>query len=112
MDTSKPDPALDEPWVGDLNDQIQFADRGTVSKTLVDTDKTKVVLFAMKAGQAISGHAAGTPATIHVLRGKAAIRLGETDHEGTPGSFYYMPAGLYHSLTAEEDFVFLLDLFR
>lgn len=102
----------EEPWVGDLNELAQFADRGIVSKTLVDCPKVKLVLFAMKTGQTISGHSAGMPATIHVLSGAGTIQVGETEYEGTPGSIYYMPAGLYHALTSTDDLVFLLDLFR
>ena len=62
-------PECEEPWVGDLNDLVQFADRGIVSKTLVDCTKSKIVWFGMKTGQSISGHAVGTPATIQVLSG-------------------------------------------
>ena len=102
----------DEPWVGDLNELAQFAERGIVSKTLVDCPKVKLVLFAMKTGQTISGHSAGMPATIHVLSGAGTIQVGETEYEGRPGSIYYMPAGLYHALTSTDDLVFLLDLFR
>jgi quercetin dioxygenase-like cupin family protein len=105
-------PECDQPWVGDLNELVQFADRGIVSKTLVDCPKVKMVLFAMKTGQTISGHSAGMPATIHVLSGAGTIQLGETEYEGKPGAIYYMPAGLYHALTSTEDLVFLLDLFR
>ena len=102
----------DQPWLGDLNELVQFADRGIVSKTLVDCPKVKIILFGMKTGQTISGHSAGMPATIHVLSGTGTIQLGETEHEGKAGSIYYMPAGLYHALTSTDDLVFLLDLFR
>jgi quercetin dioxygenase-like cupin family protein len=102
----------DQPWVGDLNELVQFADRGIVSKTLVDCPKVKLILFGMKTGQTISGHSAGMPATIHVLGGTGKILIGDTEHEGRPGSIYYMPAGLYHALTSTDDLVFLLDLFR
>jgi quercetin dioxygenase-like cupin family protein len=101
-----------KPWVGDLNSAIQFAENGIVSKTLVDCPKSKIVLFSMVTGQSISGHAAGTAATIHVLQGKADIQLDQDKYEGKPGSFYYMPAKLYHAVRAEEDLVFLLTLFR
>ena len=112
---SDPDATLtecDRPWVGDLNALVQFADRGIVSKTLVDCPKVKLILFGMKTGQTISGHSAGTPATIHVLGGAGTIRIGETEYEGRPGCLYYMPAGQYHALTSTDDLVFLLDLFR
>lgn len=32
--TAKPE--CDQPWVGDLNELVQFADRGIVNKTLVE----------------------------------------------------------------------------
>lgn len=101
-----------EAWVGDLNELVQFADRGIVSKTLVDCPKAKVVLFGMKTGQSLSGHSAGTPATIQVLSGSGTIQLGDNEHEGLPGRIYYMPAGLHHALTSTDDLVFLLNLFR
>jgi quercetin dioxygenase-like cupin family protein len=107
-----PNIGCEEPWTGDLNDLVQFADRGIVSKTLVECPKAKVVLFGMKTGQSLSGHSAGTPATIHVLQGAGTITLGETGHRGTPGSIYYMPAGLYHAVESTDDLVFLLNLFR
>lgn len=105
-------PECEEAWVGNLDQLVQFADRGTVSKTLVECPKAKLVLFGMKSGQSISGHAAGTPATIHVLRGTGTVTLGETEYKAEPGALYYLPAGLFHALKASEDFVFLLNLFR
>jgi len=110
QDQSIPD--CDQPWIGDLEEIVQFADRGIVSKTLVDCPKSKIVWFGMKTGQSISGHAVGTPATIQVLSGTGTIRLGETDHEGKRGSFFYMPPGLFHALSSTDDLVFLLHLFR
>jgi quercetin dioxygenase-like cupin family protein len=105
-------PECDQPWVGDLNDLVQFTERGIVSNTLVDCPKVKLILFGMKTGQTISGHSAGTPATIHILGGAGTIQLGDTTYEGKLGSIFYMPAGLYHALTSTDDLVFLLDLFR
>jgi quercetin dioxygenase-like cupin family protein len=105
-------PEPDRSWVGDLNELVQFADRGIVSKTLVDTPKCNVSLFALRTGQKMSGHASRWPATIHVLQGAGIIQIGETEYEGKPGSLFYMPAQTYHALTSTDDLVFLLDLFR
>lgn len=105
-------PQCDEPWIGDLNELVQFAERGIVSKTLVDHDKCHVSLFAMKTGQTMTGHASRWPATIQVLSGAGSIQIGETEYEGKPGSLFYMPAQTYHALTSTDDLVFLLDLFR
>lgn len=102
----------DQPWVGDLYELVQFADRGIVSKTLVDTPKSNVSLFALRTGQKMSGHASRWPATIHVLQGAGVIQIAETEYDGKPGSLFYMPAQTYHALTSTDDLVFLLSLFR
>ena len=113
MDDRKPaEEAHEEPWVGELYEMVQFAEGGIVSKTLVDYPKANISLFAMKTGQKMSGHSAASPATIQVLSGAGRIQIGETEYEAKPGSFYYMPARLYHALTSTDDLVFLLDLFR
>jgi quercetin dioxygenase-like cupin family protein len=102
----------DRTWTGDLHELVQFADRGIVSKTLVDTPGTNISLFALSTGQQMSGHASRWPATIHVVDGTGDIRIGETEYRGRPGSLYYMPAGTYHSLASTDNLVFLLSLFR
>lgn len=113
MDQPKPrEPEADEPWVGNLNELVQFTDRGIVSKTLVDSAKANISLFAMSTGQKMSGHSSSWPATIQVLSGAGRIQIGETEYEGKPGSLYYMPARQYHALTSTDDLVFLLDLFK
>ena len=118
MDQEKPterkatEQPQEEPWVGDLLEMVQFAEGGIVSKTIVDYPKANISLFAMKTGQKMSGHSAASPATIQVLSGAGKIQIGETEYDAKPGSFYYMPAKLYHALTSTDDLVFLLDLFR
>jgi len=91
---------------------IEFARGGIVSKPLVETDRVKLVLFCMESGQELSEHTASVPAVIHVLRGKAALKLGSETHQAEPGSLYYMPAGLVHAIEAHEDFVMLLTMLR
>ncbi len=112
QDANKGKPGCDEPWVGELAELVQFAEGGIVSKTLVDCPKANISLFAMKTGQHMSGHSAAQPASIHVLSGAGTILIGETEHEGKPGSLYYLPAGMYHALDSTDDLVFLLNLFR
>ena len=112
QDADTKQPECDRPWVGDLNELVQFAERGIVSKTLVDCPQANISLFALKTGQKMSGHASRWPATIQVLSGAGKIQIGETEYEGTPGCLFYMPAQTYHALTSTDDLVFLLDLFR
>lgn len=101
-----------EPWVGNLTDLVEFADEGTVSKTLIDGPDTKIVLFAMAKGQSLSEHTASVPASIHVLQGLSTVTLGEDAHEAPAGAYIYMPAAMRHAVEATEDLVFLLTLHR
>ncbi|MEW5764221.1 MAG: cupin domain-containing protein [Acidobacteriota bacterium] len=100
------------PIAQDLTRQIQFAERGIVSKTLYDSPALKLVLFCFEEGQTLSEHTAPFEAVIHVVEGKATVRLGDEDHEAAPGSVYVMPKGLVHAVQAAGRFVFLLTLVK
>jgi quercetin dioxygenase-like cupin family protein len=99
-------------WTGDLDDMVEFAKDGIVSKTIVDEGPTKVVLFSFAQGQSLSEHTAGVPASIHVLHGRASVLLGDERYEAKPGSYIHMPANLRHAVDALENMVFLLTLHR
>jgi quercetin dioxygenase-like cupin family protein len=105
-------PQCEQPWVGDLTTLVQFAEGGIVSKTLVDCEKANISLFCMATGQKMSGHSSKWAATIQVVSGVGKIQIAETEHEGRPGSLYYMPARTYHALDSTDNLVFLLNLFR
>ena len=113
VEEGKPvDQSCDQPWVGNLNELVQFADGGIVSKTLVDCPKANISLFAMSTGQTMSGHSSAWTATIQVLAGAGKILIGEQEYDGKPGALYYMPPRLYHALTSTDNLVFLLNLFK
>ncbi|MGD0057086.1 MAG: cupin domain-containing protein [Methanomassiliicoccales archaeon] len=98
--------------VVNLDCMIEFTNKGIVSKTFLDTPDANVGVFCMEKGQSLSEHTSKMPATIHVLKGRAKIKLGKEDHECGSGTWIYMPANLNHALVAQEDFVFLLTLFK
>lgn len=100
------------PWVGNLEDMVEFAEGGIVSKTIIDEPRTKVVLFIFHPGQSLSEHTASMPAAIHVLSGRASILLGSERHQAEAGTYVYMPANLNHAVDAQENLVFLLTLFK
>jgi quercetin dioxygenase-like cupin family protein len=98
--------------VQNLPAQFQFAERGIVSKTLHDSPGMKLVLFCFEEGQSLSEHTAPFEAVLHVLEGKATIRLGDEDHDASPGALYVMPKGLVHAVKAHDRFVLLLTLIK
>ena len=104
--------AEEQPVVADLEAMVQIAESGIVSKSIVENDHHKIILFCFAPGQELSEHTASVPAVIHVLRGKGTVKLGGTVHETGAGQLYYMPANLKHAVVAEEELVFLLTMFR
>ncbi len=99
---------VDRPVAAEVQEMIQFAQGGIVSKTIVEREQFRFILFCMAKGQELSEHTASVPATIQVVRGSASVKLGETTHQAKPGSFFYMPAELPHAIVAQEDLVFVL----
>lgn len=98
-------------YVG-LEDMIEFARDGIVSKTLLKTRDREVSLFCMSAGQSLSTHTSNYPAIIHVLHGKGEVTLANKKYEAKPNAWFYMPANLPHEVQATHDLVFLLTLFK
>ena len=100
------------PIAADLEAMVQIAADGIVSKSIVENEHHKIILFCLAPGQELSEHTASVPAAIHVLRGRGTVKLGDTVHETGPGKLYYMPAELRHAVVAQDELVFLLTMFR
>jgi quercetin dioxygenase-like cupin family protein len=101
-----------EPVVADLEAMVDVAERGIVSKAIVENDHHKIIHFTLAAGQELSEHTASVPAVIQILEGRGTVALGGRVHEGRPGMLFYMPADLKHAVVADGDLVFLLTMFR
>jgi quercetin dioxygenase-like cupin family protein len=101
-----------ESVVADLEEMTQVADQGIVSKSIVENEHHKIILFTLAPGQELSEHTASVPAVIHVLRGAGSVVLDGVEHETGAGKLYYMPAELKHAVQAREELVFLLTMFR
>jgi len=95
-----------------LENMIEFARDGIVSKTVLKAADKEVSLFCMSIGQSLSSHTSSYPTIIHVLRGKGEITLAKKKYEATANAWFYMPANLPHAVLATEDLVFLLTLFK
>jgi len=95
-----------------LEDMIEFAKDGIVSKTVTEVEGNEISLFCMAAGQSLSTHSASFPVVIHVLQGKSEITLGKETYEASPNSLFSLPKNLPHAVRATENLVFLLTLFK
>ncbi|MBX3464591.1 MAG: cupin domain-containing protein [Planctomycetes bacterium] len=85
---------------------------GIVSKTLLNDEHAKLVLFAMDQGQAISEHQAPYVAAVHVLEGRLQFGVGGRSRVMTAHDWLVMPANEKHDLSALEPVRFLLTLLK
>ena len=100
-----------QPVVADLS-ATEYAGDAIVSKSLVENDHHKIILFTLSAGQELSEHTASVPASIHILEGEGTVELAGEEHAARPGMLYYMPAELKHAVRAPNELAFLLTMFR
>jgi quercetin dioxygenase-like cupin family protein len=92
--------------------ETQFAPNGIVSRTLLRTPTTRVVLFGFAAGQELSEHTSTQHALIQVLSGQCEFSLAGKPHALKAGELLYMPPNLPHAVKATEQFSMLLTLFK
>jgi quercetin dioxygenase-like cupin family protein len=83
-----------------------------LSRTLMQNEEVKVVLFHFAPGQELSEHTASMPAILQQITGRALWKLGDHEMEATPGVSAYMEANLPHSIVAREDTMMVLFLLK
>ena len=93
-----------------LAKETQFAPNGIVSRTLLRTPTTRVVLFGFAAGQELSEHTSTQHALIQVLSGQCEFSLAGKPHPLKTGDLLYMPPNLAHAVKATKQFSMLLTL--
>ena len=91
-----------------LADLVDVRPGEVASRTLAQTPKGNVTLFAFSQGEAISSHVSDGDALITVLAGKAQITVGGKVSIVEAGQSILMPAGIPHAVNAPEDFKMLL----
>ena len=92
--------------------ETQFAPNGIVSRTLLRTPTSRVVLFGFAVGQELSEHTSTQHALIQILSGQCEFSLAGKPHPLKAGDVLYMPPNLPHSVKATEQFSMLLTLFK
>lgn len=100
-------------YIEDLQALVsQVPENTIVSRTFLDGENTKGILFGFASGQELSEHTASRPAILHFLSGEAEVTLGDDRSVAGPGTWVYMPAHLPHSILARTQVVMLLLLVR
>jgi quercetin dioxygenase-like cupin family protein len=96
----------------DLAQQVETPADGTLSRTIFQDERLKVVLFSFRAGQELSEHTASTPAIMHFLSGESDVTLGSDKVAANAGTWIHMPAQLPHSIRTKTPAVMLLSLLK
>lgn len=100
------------PLVLSLPGETQFAANGIVSRTLLRTPTTRVVLFGFAEGQELSEHTSTAQALIQILSGSCEFTLDGKAHLLKAGDLLHMPPNLPHAVKATEKFSMLLTLLK
>src|ERR1041385_4461312 len=93
-----------------LPTETQFAANGIVSRTLLRTKRSRVVLFGFAEGQELTEHTSTQNAVIQILSGECEFSLAGRPRPLKSGDLLFMPANLRHAVRATRAFSMLLTL--
>ena len=99
-------------YLADLAAEVELPADGTLSRTIYQDERLKVVLFGFSAGQELSEHTASTPAIMHFLTGEAKISLGNDTVSAKADTWVHMTPNLKHSIHANTPASMLLLLLK
>ena len=93
-----------------LADETKFAANGIVSRTLLRTANSRVVLFGFAEGQELTEHTSPQHAVVQILSGECEFFMAGKPHALKSGDLIYQPPHLPHAVTATKQFSMLLTL--
>jgi quercetin dioxygenase-like cupin family protein len=93
-----------------LPGETQFAENGIVSRALVRTEGSRVVLFGFAKGQELTEHTSTQEALVQILSGECEFMLDGRAHQLKAGDLVFMPPHLPHAVRATQQFSMLLTL--
>lgn len=102
------DPAAES--IISLAAETKYAANGIVSRTILRTPNSRVVLFGFADGQELTEHTSTQHAVIQILSGECEFSLAGKPHTVKAGDLIYMPPNLPHAVKATRQFSMLLTL--
>lgn len=91
---------------------VSYQDGSVVSRQLTKADAGNVTLFAFDQDQELSEHTAPFDALVHILDGRAEIKISGKAYRLENGDAIIMPANEPHALKALSPFKMLLTMIR
>ena len=102
--------AAEQEKIISLPAETQFAANGIVSRTVLRSPNSRVVLFGFAVGQELTEHTSTQHAVIQMLSGECEFSLAGKPHPLKAGDLLYMPPNLRHAVKATTQFSMLLTL--
>ncbi len=100
-------------YISDLNKLVTDLQPDSIlSRTIHNENGVKIILFVFASGQALTEHTSASKAFIHVIYGKAEIKVQDFSETVEPGAWFYLPAEVPHSISALTEMRMLLYLFK
>ena len=93
-----------------LGGETRFVPNGIVSRTLLRTTNSRVVLFGFDEGQELTEHTSTQHAVIQILSGECEFSLAGKLHALKAGDLLYLPPNLAHAVKGTTQFSMLLTL--
>lgn len=104
--------AFDKKSAFSLEDAIDYAGGGVVSKQVTKNKGGNITLFSFDKEQGLSEHTTPFDAFVQILDGETEINIGGEIFHLTRGQSIIMPANIPHSLKATERFKMLLTMIK
>jgi quercetin dioxygenase-like cupin family protein len=83
-----------------------------VSRTIINGDDSRVILFSFAPGQELSEHTASMPAILHFVSGEADVTLGDDGFTAQANTWVHMEPNLPHSIVAKTAVSMLLIMIK
>lgn len=88
--------------VTDIASLVEIQPEATVSRTVLEAEGARIVLFSFDAGQLLAEHTAAVPALLQVLDGHLRITADGRTVDLIPGGLVHLAARLPHAVEAVE----------
>ena len=95
-----------------MADLVSYQDGSVVSRQITKAEAGNVTLFAFDQDQELSEHTAPFDALVHILDGKAEIKISGKGFDLKTGDAIIMPANEPHAVRALTRFKMLLTMIR
>lgn len=87
-------------FVDDLAAAVPVQDDATVSRTMLTTDRARVVVFSFDSGQTLEEHTAAVPVLLQVLDGHLRVTADGQALSLQPGGLVHLGARVPHAVEA------------